>query len=469
MARAADIAALEAAMWADLSDRLALGTIRSSYVEVSEQLARCELIGQRAAYVMKLSSSLASLSLKVAARAASQASAAAAEVVGWQRVLDAAAHEATRIAAEASHVAAAKAVSSVIHPTTTTDSTLDEARLRQAQDRIGAAEAKVLELHTREMAASADVNARHAEVSRLAHEAESLRASIEALRGEQSTAERALQERQRDSLVLRRDLELQLEGLKVDARAAKSHLESIRIDITEAEAARDALRSDSAAAESGARQQVLQQQQRHNARAVESEPASPNRVSVHRDSVHDERAHSGEYASAYRADPSAITRVESSSFGDTVRSQGSPTSFTNGATRSRRLPPQGEQTIESGLAALQSVREQLRDLRGQSSPRDLSPRSPRATTGSFSSPSFHADPSSLHRASTAVYPPARDNAGLIGAARLRTSASMILESTTAQGPSPWKQRLMKLQGDLRTLRSELGAPTATPASPHRSI
>ena len=74
---AQDVAALEAAMWADISDRLAVGAARTSAVEVTEQLARCDIIAQRASYVAALANEQVLLSCERGRTAADRAAAAA--------------------------------------------------------------------------------------------------------------------------------------------------------------------------------------------------------------------------------------------------------------------------------------------------------------------------------------------------------------------------------------------------------
>jgi hypothetical protein len=527
-----DAAAMEAAMWADIADRLAVGVARTSAVEVTEQLARCDLVAQRAAFVINLATSLATRNLEAAALAARDASALASEVSAWQQVLDAAAAEAVRIVENTSatvtssadsgrHVGNNERAPVAEHQTqqpvpgnNNSDQSVAataaataaaaaaraaESAARQAQERQAAAEARVLELQTRELSARAQADTHRDEVGRLERDASELREAVSRLRREEADVAAALQARQAASLSTRRDLEGQLEGLRVDLGAAKDHLGSLRLDIVQAEddrrhaqaAADDARRT---AAGMGVRSSVPAAPAQRHLSDSSFGSAAGGAGGVGSDDTHAPRAATrdlhGDFASAaaplrHHSPPRQLDeRVGSVRFEATSDSHapvgGSNTA--NGMTSGggggggggaeARSPPRrrygNEQTIESGLAALQSVREQLRDLRGQagSPPRGEggagSPLLGNAA-GSFSSASFDGLSPTLQRANTG--PAGRDTSGasLIASSRLRTSASMILEANHAAGPSPWKQRLLKLQGDLRTLRSELGS--SGPSSP----
>jgi TolA-binding protein len=519
-----DAAAMEAAMWADIADRLAIGVARTSAVEVAEQLARCDLVAQRAAFVINLATSLATRNLEAAALAARDASALASEVSAWQQVLDAAAAEAVRIVENTFATATASADSgrhvgnnerapvaehqtqqpvpvnsngdqSVAATAAATAAAAAakaaESAARQAQERQAAAEARVLELQTRELTARAQVDTHRDEVGRLERDASELREAVSRLRREEADVAAALQARQAASLSTRRDLEGQLEGLRVDLGAAKDHLGSLRLDIVQAE---DDRRHAQAAADEARRTAAGGMGARSSAPAAPAQrhlsdssfgSAAGSAGGVGSDETHAPRAATrdlhGDFTSAaaplrHHSPPRQLDeRVGSVRF-EATSDRHAPVGGSNTAngltSADARSPPRrrqgNEQTIESGLAALQSVREQLRDLRGQagSPPRGEggagSPLLGNAA-GSFSSASFDGLSPTLQRANTG--PAGRDTSGasLIASSRLRTSASMILDANHAAGPSPWKQRLLKLQGDLRTLRSELGS--SGPSSP----
>lgn len=474
-----DAAAMEAAMWADIADRLAIGAVRTSRVEVSEQVARCDLVAQRAAYIVALAGSMATTVARSAARTAKNASDLAREATAWQHICDIAADQADSLAKETERIRADGAEHMMLRGGSDNSSSAAEQRPQFAasHERASAAETRVLELHTREVAARADLESKAAQLQQLERDTVNLRKSIESLRQEEANARRSLEDRQRDSLDARRQLERDLEMLKAEVRAARDAAENAKIDATAANDERDAALQRLSESRRAAQELHHQQQQENQQRQQQQQQQLLKQPRELEDAGVVDRADDPYKGSAYRQEAS---RESFSTSAEEVSPRG-----TTNAYRARSRPvgeagPPGT-TIESGLAALQNVRNQLRDLRGQSS--TSSPRSPQRGQGGDSQPSSfrHASPTNgaifnsaygslgadgtptLHRAQTYAGPSPHSGSSLIGAARLRTSASMILESNHAAGPSPWKQRLLKLQGDLRTLRSELGATGGVPA------
>ena len=128
------------------------------------------------------------------------------------------------------------------------------------------------------------------------------------------------------------------------------------------------------------------------------------------------------------------------------KSQPQPTASEIAVSASRQLGP--APSLATGLAALQTVREQLREIReaSVSPPRRLGQA---ATAASVTSPTTEG---------SAVLSPLR--------AMRAADAAASVNSPVSNTSSPWKARLLKLQDDLRTLRTELGAPqVGGPLSP----
>ncbi len=115
----------------------------------------------------------------------------------------------------------------------------------------------------------------------------------------------------------------------------------------------------------------------------------------------------------------------------------SPVNTTASSSPNREHTP----SLSSGLKALQNVREQLRDIRENHTQASASLMRAAST---YTVPSHPAASSpELHRISTA-------------AAFSTSSASPNRSAVGDDAASPWKQRLAKLQGDLRLLKAELG-------------
>ncbi len=105
---------------------------------------------------------------------------------------------------------------------------------------------------------------------------------------------------------------------------------------------------------------------------------------------------------------------------------------------------------EVGIAALQTVREQLRELRESNSPPGRSHQ-------------MNASSSMLNASRTSTSYSSSGAAGDTPSRPLAYTPSSP-HGTNSQSSSavmnPWKARLMKLQGDLRSLRADLGTPQA---------
>jgi hypothetical protein len=112
--------------------------------------------------------------------------------------------------------------------------------------------------------------------------------------------------------------------------------------------------------------------------------------------------------------------------------------------------PRAAARQEVGIAALQTVREQLRELRESNSP-------PGRT--------FHGTNSITQmNASTPLLKASRSSA-LTGGDMSSVPLSPILNGSSnssshlsSSSSNPWKARLLKLQGDLKSLRADLGTP-----------
>lgn len=237
------------------------------------------------------------------------------------------------------------------------------------------------------------------ETQELAAEQSLLRQTIEGLKKEEAACQSALKARQTESLNERLTLEASLTQLRQDVAAAQDSMRTLAVQVNAAKEEHAAVTRETDRARDEARMQPA--------------PVVEN--------ASEARSYAGS-----SSPPAAAALSHSASYS----------------------PRSNRPSIESGLAALQNVREQLREMREVSAA--ASPTSPPRSSPSAGSPT-------LRRAHSAYSPSAQSHEPFIGTARTeRSSASMIYEAQAAQGPSPWKQRLMKLQGDLRTLRSELG-------------
>ena len=131
----------------------------------------------------------------------------------------------------------------------------------------------------------------------------------------------------------------------------------------------------------------------------------------------------------------------SPSAADSYSSPAAASGYQRSLSPSGGSPTRGDApSLSSGLKALQNVREQLREIRESHSPTRANSMSYSASNGSA-----RAD-DSLQRSYTA---------GNMGTHAPRAASPYGAASPSGDSASPWKQRLSKLQGDLRLLKAEL--------------
>ena len=241
---------------------------------------------------------------------------------------------------------------------------------------------------------ASDTAERAAEVQRLDERKAELRREVSALEREHEGVRHSLETRKAESLQERSRLHSELEGMRQELDSQTSRLQQVRTEAQHEAAVLEETRSAAASAASAQRDGALS------------------------------ASASGGVASA------------------SSRDLGSP--------RSRGAP-----SLEGGLAALQAVREQLREMRdGTGSPTALgAPGSPRVVTSTaVGGSSAVASPTPLRHAHSAVITPEHTTRG--GLAHAHSAGAFDRDDGVA---SPWKNRLLKLQGDLRSLRSELSS------------
>ena len=246
---------------------------------------------------------------------------------------------------------------------------------------------------------SAAVAERAAEVARLEERQAALRREVAALEREHVAAAHALEQRKAESLAERTRLHGEIEGLRQAAAAETERLRTARSEAEHEERVLAEARKATAGATMGAR---------------------------------------GSSVGDMAASPSAA--LEPGGLLSSPRSRGTP-------------------SLEGGLQALQAVREQLREMRESSAgtPTALgTPGSPRVSTSAVIAvgASPVAQPVPVRHANSAYFAPdtGRPGTAPAGFTHAYSAGSFDRDDGAA---SPWKSRLLKLQGDLRALRSEL--------------